>query len=136
MKQVYDAAQKLQEEQAETGRLRHLRKIEPYLQRLSQFQYVIDTFMQVKPEILALIWGPIRLLLVLTSTLSKSYDAIREIMFDIGSRLPLFEAYSELFDTNDRILDVLCLFYQDILDFHLTALKFFSTKRSLDYIHL
>jgi hypothetical protein len=135
MKQVYDVAQRIQEEQGKTGSLRHLRKIEPYLQRLRQFQSVIDAFVHVKPDMLALIWGPIKLLLVLTSTLSQSFDAIREIMCDIGDRLPFFEAYTALFATNDRVLDVLCLFYKDILEFHCTALKFFRSKRKPEYIH-
>jgi len=57
-------------------------------------------------------------------------------MCEIGDRLPLFEAYTELFATNDRILDVLCLFYKDILDFHATALKVFHSKRKLNYFHV
>jgi hypothetical protein len=135
MQQVYEAALKIQAEQGKTGALRHFRKIEPYLQRLRQFESVVDMFAQTKADLLCPIWGSIKLLLVLTGTLSQSFDAIRDIMSDIGNRLPLFETYTNLFTDNIRLGDVLCLFYRDILDFHVTALIFFSTSRkSIDFM--
>ena len=48
IEEVYDAAEKLQEEQAKRGRLRHLRRIDPYLERLRQYSKVIETFVQPK----------------------------------------------------------------------------------------
>src|SRR5436190_4805978 len=117
IEEVYDAADKLQKQQAKRGHLRHLRKIEPYLERLRQYSDVINTFVQAKADILALIWGPIRLLLEICKNLTHSFDAIVNIMADIGEKLPLFKEYTELFSSNARISDVLCLFFKDILDF-------------------
>lgn len=77
--------------------------------------------MQAKSDILALIWGPVKLLLVLTSTMLKPFDAIREIMYEIGSRLPFIEAYTELFATNDRILEVV-----SVLQRHLRLSRYSS----------
>lgn len=54
--QVYEATENIQKEQGKTGTLRNLRKIKPYLDCLSQYAGVVDTFVQVKPDILALIW--------------------------------------------------------------------------------
>jgi hypothetical protein len=127
--EVYNAADKLQEEQAKRGHLRHLRKIEPYLERLRQYAGVLEMFVQAKAEILSLIWGPIKLLLQMSSTLKQSFDAIVNTMAKIGEKLPLFQAYTGLFSSNDCIKNVLCLFFKDILDFYLTALNFFSMKR-------
>lgn len=50
-------------------------------------------------------------------------------MTGIGNKLPLFEAYTNIFETSDRVLDVLVLFYKDILDFYEAVLNFFSAKR-------
>ncbi|KAH0565251.1 hypothetical protein GP486_001348 [Trichoglossum hirsutum] len=126
---VYDALERLQEEQGKRGRLRHLRKIDPYLERLRQYSEVINTFVQAKAEILALIWGPIRLLLQITNNLIQSFDAIVKTMANIGDKLPLFGQYAQLFSSSGRISDVLSLFFKDILDFYLTALNFFGAKR-------
>ena len=127
--QVYDATDKLQKEQAKNGHLRHLSKIEPYLERLRDYSSVIEVFLQVKPDILGLIWGPIKLLLQWASTLKQSYDAIINTTADIGVLLPEFQAVTKLFGQNQQIKDVLVLFFKDILDFYLIALKFFSLPR-------
>ncbi|KAK2764389.1 hypothetical protein FQN54_009083 [Arachnomyces sp. PD_36] len=128
IEEVYDAAEKLQQEQSQRDHLRNLRKIEPYLERLRQYADVINTFVQAKAEILALIWGPIRLLLQMSSNLTGPFDAIVNTLADIGNKLPIFKAYTQIFDSNDRIKDVLCLFFKDILDLYLAALNFFSSK--------
>lgn len=121
--EVYDATDKLQ---ATPGHLRHLSKIEPYLERLRDYSGAIDTLVQAKPDVLALIWGPIKLLLQWTSVLKQSYDAIINTTAEIGDLLPEFKEVGQRFSHNDKLKDVLVLFFQDILDFYLVALKFFN----------
>ncbi len=124
--EVYDATDQLQKDQAKVGNLRHLAKIEPYLERLRAYSGVIDTFVQAKPDILALIWGPIKLLLQWTSILKQSFDEIINITAEIGDLLPEFKEVSRMFCHNAQLKDVLVLYFQDILDFYVVALKFFS----------
>ena len=127
--QVYAFTDQLQREQARTGRLRHLSKIQPYLERLRDYTGAIDTFVQVKPEVLALIWGPIKLLIQWTSTVKRSFDAIINTTAEIGEVLPEFKEFSQLFNHNAQLKDVLVLFFRDILDFYQVALTFFKKPR-------
>ena len=53
---VYDEIRKIQEWQGKQGLLRNLRRIEPYINGLTQFSKVIEVFVQAKPEIMAFIW--------------------------------------------------------------------------------
>ena len=53
---VYNATDDIQRKQGESQMLRNLAKIQPYLECLDQYATVLDTIVQVKPEILALIW--------------------------------------------------------------------------------
>lgn len=53
---VYDTTEKIQEEQSRTGNMRHLSRIKPYLEALSQYIGVLDTLSQVKSDITCLIW--------------------------------------------------------------------------------
>lgn len=124
--EVYDATDKLQKDQAKSGHLRHLSKIEPYLERLRDYSGAIDTLVQAKPDVLALIWGPIKLLIQWTSVLKQSFDAIINTTAEIGDLLPEFKEVSQRFSHNDKLKDVLVLFFQDILDFYLVTLKFFN----------
>jgi len=127
--QVYDITDKLQEEQAKNGHMRHLSQIGPFLERLQGYASAIDTFVQAKPDILALIWGPIKLLLQWTSILKQSFDELVKIIGDIGDLLPEFTIVMAIFGHNESIKDVFALFFQDILDVYIIALKFFSLTR-------
>jgi hypothetical protein len=129
--QVYDATDEIQKKQAKEGHLRHLSKISPYLDRLNEFAATIEVFLQVKPEILALIWGPIKLLLQLTSSLRAAFDAVVSTMAEIGELLPEFKRAIAIFDQNVAIKEVMVLFFRDILDFYLVALNFFKLSREL-----
>jgi hypothetical protein len=53
---VYKATAEIQAKQQATGEVVNTNKIRPYLDCLRQYAEVIEVFMQVKPEILALIW--------------------------------------------------------------------------------
>ena len=53
---VYDETEKIQKEQGRRGALRNLQRIQPFLQRLSEYSGVVEVFVQVKPDVLALLW--------------------------------------------------------------------------------
>ncbi|PKK48953.1 hypothetical protein CI102_7960 [Trichoderma harzianum] len=124
--EVYDATDALQAEQAKQGRLRHLSKIKPFLEGLQGYADTIDTFVQVKPDVLALIWGPIKLLIQWAASLTQSIDALANIAAEIGELLPEFKLMAAMFGNNEQMKLVLVLFFQDILDFYVVALKFFG----------
>ena len=64
----------------------------------------------------------------IASTYVKTFDKVNEVMMVISDHLPHFKKYTEVFRTNTQIRHVLCLFYRDILDFHLTIVQFFDLK--------
>ncbi|RTE76813.1 hypothetical protein BHE90_008704 [Fusarium euwallaceae] len=127
--QVYDATDQLQKEQSKTGRLRHLSKIEPFLDRLREYSSVVETFVQAKPDILALIWGPIKLLLLWADALTKSFTAISDTLEEVGSLLPEFCEVTRIFTDSVRLQEILVLFFRDLLDLYLITIKFFSLNR-------
>ena len=53
---VYNATDDIQRKQGESWMMQNLNKIKPYLECLDQYATVVETVVQVKPEILALIW--------------------------------------------------------------------------------
>ncbi|KAK4063518.1 uncharacterized protein Triagg1_9395 [Trichoderma aggressivum f. europaeum] len=124
--EVYDATDALQAEQAKQGRLRHLSKIKPFLEGLQSYADTIDTFVQVKPDVLALIWGPIKMLIQWAASLTLSIDALVNTAAEIGELLPEFKLMAAMFGNNEPVKLVLVLFFQDILDFYAVALKFFG----------
>ncbi|KAF5697667.1 NACHT domain-containing protein [Fusarium globosum] len=126
---IWDYTDQLQKDQGSNKRLRGMKRIGPYIERLQEYAGVIEVFVQAKPDILALIWGPIKLLLQVSSNLVASFDAILGVMKNMGSILPRFNEFVPLFKNNERMKYVLGLFFQDILDFYLVSLKFFGLTR-------
>jgi hypothetical protein len=53
---VYNAATEIQRQQAKTKSFRGLKRIEPFIKVLQEYGGVADTFAQIKPDILCLIW--------------------------------------------------------------------------------
>lgn len=129
IEQVYQDIEKLQDKQAKSGRLRHLSKIEPFLARLREYSDVVETFVQAKPDILALIWGPIKLLLLWADVLKQSFDALVNALEEIGNILPDFCELAEMFADNNRLQELLVLYFRDILQFYLISIKLFSMRR-------
>lgn len=53
---VYAAAEGIQKKQAKTKTLRALGKIKPFIDGMKGYAAVIEVFVQVKPDIMGLIW--------------------------------------------------------------------------------
>lgn len=53
---VYKEINITQEEQGRKRELRYMKRIEPFLDCLEQYSEVLDTFVQVRANVLALIW--------------------------------------------------------------------------------
>ncbi|KAK0715222.1 NACHT domain protein [Lasiosphaeris hirsuta] len=85
----------------------------------------IQVFAQAKPDVLALIWGPIVLLLQWANVLKVSFDAIVDTIAEIGIALPEFKLASQLFRENKDIGHVLLLFFREIIEFYSITLRFF-----------
>ncbi|KAK9780358.1 hypothetical protein SCAR479_02995 [Seiridium cardinale] len=132
---VYNAITKLQETTLGRGRLRNLAKIGKFLERLSSYAAVIEVFIQVKPDLLALIWGPIKMLILLSSRLNSALDKVTDLMEKIGNILPQFSRLVETFEDSNQIKAALAMFYEDLLDFYQITLDFFNKKRWKQFFH-
>jgi hypothetical protein len=126
---VYEITGKIQEDAAKKGRLRYLARIKPFLDGLSSFADVIEIFIQAKPDLLALIWGPIKLILLWSSQITSVLDKIADAMAKIGHALPQFKMVAYMFGSNKAVNHALTLFYEDILDFYRINFDFFLKTR-------
>lgn len=125
---VWETIEKLQARQDADRRVRRLQKIDSFLSKLSSYAIVVDTFVQVRPDIMALIWGPIRILLLCTENVAKLADAVVNVMEQVGDALPMFVDVVKMFGKNDKLIHKLALFYEDILEFYIVAFEFFNAS--------
>ncbi|KAH9204090.1 hypothetical protein DL95DRAFT_418527 [Leptodontidium sp. 2 PMI_412] len=92
---------------------------------MEQFGNVIEVFVNVN-NILAFVWGPIKLLLLTAATFSDSFDALLDAYQEISENLPILEGYQSIFAKNERMQVVLECVWSNILDFHIRALRIFD----------
>ncbi|KAF7555032.1 hypothetical protein G7Z17_g2472 [Cylindrodendrum hubeiense] len=133
---VYKETSKIQANIAPSGKLRHLAKIKPLLDRLSEYALVIEVFIQVKPDLLALIWGPIKIILMWSSQINAVFDKVADTLATIGHALPQFAVMAQTFETSDVVKAALALFYEDILDFYGIAFELFRKTRWKQLFHI
>lgn len=57
------AIREIEKQQANRKSLRNMQKVRPFLNALEQYSQVIEVFVNAKPDMLAFIWGPIKLCL-------------------------------------------------------------------------
>lgn len=125
---VWETIEKLQARQDAERRIRRFHLMEKFLGKLSSYIKVVDIYIQIRPDIMALIWGPIRFLLLCTENVAKLADAVVKAMEQIGDALPNFVDVMKMFEKNDKLIHKLALFYEDILEFYAVALEFFNAS--------
>jgi serine/threonine protein kinase len=125
-KDVYDITDKIQEEQRTRGGLRNLPKMRLYLERLEGYAGVISDIIHGSRDVLALLWGPIALLLQWSRKLGTAYDSIINVAAEVGRALPDFQASAAIFNQNLEAKEILMLFLKDLLNFYREALEPFS----------
>lgn len=123
IKELYGTTKKLQE--LAHGNGRYLQKIKPCLDCLEKYAGVIETFVQVKPEIMALIWGPLKLLLLWSSEVTTAQDKFTNTLVELGHAMPHVELMGELYGANDMIKTAMGLLFEDILEFYRVNFDFF-----------
>jgi hypothetical protein len=125
---VYREIDRIQKDQESKGLLRNLRRLQPFIDGIQRYSSVIEQFVNVKPNILVFIWGPIKLFLQISSTHVKCFDIILNALRRIGENLPRFESFENIFKGDLRIKRVLLWIYSDILEFYAEVLSFLRKK--------
>lgn len=110
------------------------RKFQHLVNRLQPYFDVIDTFIQAKPEYMALVWGSLKMIFKLSSNYVNFLDKMADIFGNISEQLPIYEEYvsfireqaavrSEAYTRLERALGYL---YADILGFCYSAYALFA----------
>ncbi|KAF7874046.1 hypothetical protein EAF04_002718 [Stromatinia cepivora] len=103
----------------------NLSRVKAFLEVFEQYSNVIEVFSNTS-SILCYVWGPMKFCLQIASSWAESFDTLLDAYQQLAENIPLLEQYVHLFEGNTHIINVLALFYEDILEFHQAALRVFS----------
>jgi len=122
LKDVFDAAQQIQQHLAARGSLRNMRRIEPFFRGLEHYSKAVDTLCNGTPY-LPWIWAPIKLILQLALDHITIFEKLIEAYGRIADVLPRFDRIGAAFKDDHDVQQVLAIVYADILAFHERAYK-------------
>ncbi|KAH8812890.1 hypothetical protein F5884DRAFT_318007 [Xylogone sp. PMI_703] len=132
LNEVHQAIVDIQAQQAGRKSMRNLTRVLAFVEAMDQFGKVIEVFLNAS-TLLAFVWGPLKFLLLVTSNWAESFDTLLDAYQQIAENIPLLLQYQTLFEHNQHMSKVLEMIYEDILEFHQSALRMFG-KSTLEQI--
>lgn len=94
--------------------------------QLNFFTQSINIFVQSKPEIAALVWGSLHVLLQITLRHRAHIDNIIETLEYLERHLPRVKSFTDLYVVSGRIEKAVCKLYHELIHFFLEATIFFQ----------
>ncbi|KAI0414697.1 hypothetical protein F5X98DRAFT_348376 [Xylaria grammica] len=82
---------------------------------VQQFSNVVDTFVSANPSIAALVWGTVKLTMLIVTNFLTYYEETSKAFVDFDRWSPRFSQYQSLFPTSARLQGAICEFHASII---------------------
>ncbi|KAH6702884.1 hypothetical protein BKA61DRAFT_619706 [Leptodontidium sp. MPI-SDFR-AT-0119] len=119
---VLNSVEAIQVEQGKQKSMMNLTRIKRFLEAMRQYGTIVEVFLNAS-SILCFVWGPMKFCLMVASSWADCFDLILDAYKKLAENLPLFSEYQSLFGSNSQMAPLLTLIYEDILEFHIAALR-------------
>ncbi|KAI1682859.1 hypothetical protein KJE20_07591 [Pyrenophora tritici-repentis] len=113
------AIETIQQKQQSEKKLRAMSQLERFLEGMKEYDKVLSVFLNTS-TILAFVW--------VACTFHEAFDALMNAYQRIGEHMPLLAQYEDYFRNHPRMFQLLRLIYEDILNFHWKAMKYFKKR--------
>ena len=121
---------RIQDRYGSEKKLRNLKRLSAFIEAMSQVEKVIKVFLNVH-QVVALVWGPIKLVLVVASAGLETLEGLLDVYVEIGEVIPGLEQYDSIFRECPAVIEVLEMYFCDVLQFHTNALEVFARPSNL-----
>ncbi|TRX93051.1 hypothetical protein FHL15_005919 [Xylaria flabelliformis] len=82
---------------------------------VQQFSNVVDTFVSANPSIAALVWGTMKLTMLIVTNFLTYYEETSKAFLDFDKWSPRLSQYQSLFPTSTRLQTAICEFNASII---------------------
>ncbi|KAF6525751.1 hypothetical protein HZS61_011546 [Fusarium oxysporum f. sp. conglutinans] len=90
-------------------------RLSSVLQSVQTFSTVVDTFVSSHPQIAALVWGSIKLAMLIAVNYTSYFEALSVLFMELSKQCPRFAEYQALYMTSTRLQKALCDFHASII---------------------
>ncbi|KAH7033561.1 uncharacterized protein B0I36DRAFT_110490 [Microdochium trichocladiopsis] len=90
-------------------------RLHAVLEAVHLFSTVVDTFVSSNPEIAALVWGSIKMTMLIMVNYTSYFEPLSKLFMTISTHCPRFNEYQALFPISIRLQKALCDFHAAIV---------------------
>ncbi|KAF3940641.1 hypothetical protein ABW19_dt0210567 [Dactylella cylindrospora] len=108
------------------GQARYMKKVEGIIKFFIRFNDVISVMVSSKPEVAALVWGMVKLLVQVSSSFGTFFEKLTKMLGQIQSELPDYSRYERLFQSRPNVRQALVAVYIDVLQICMRIITFFE----------
>ncbi|MCJ1347169.1 hypothetical protein MMC31_005390 [Peltigera leucophlebia] len=87
-----------------------------FLQSIQQFSTVVDTYVSSNPAIPALVWGSVKLAVLLTFNYASYFDKLSALFMSFSKYCPRYSDYQILYADSAGLQAAVCNFYAVVID--------------------
>ena len=95
-----------------------------FLESVQQFSDIVGTFVSSSPQIAALVWGGVKLSLLVVNNFTSYFDKLSNVFMQIGRTCPRVAEFGTLYITSTRLQRVLCEYYAVVVKLCKSAVEF------------
>ena len=95
-----------------------------FLEGVQQFSSVIGTFVSSNPQIAALVWGSVKLSLLVVNNFASYFDKLSTLFMQIGRKCPRLAEFGSLYITSPGLQRALCEYYAVAVRICKSAIEF------------
>ena len=99
-------------------------RILKFLESVQQFSGVVGTFVSSNPQIAALIWGGVKMSLLVVNNFASYFDKLSTVLMQVGRTCPRLAEFGSLYITSPRLQTVLCEYYAMVVKLCKSAIEF------------
>ncbi|CZR67042.1 uncharacterized protein PAC_16941 [Phialocephala subalpina] len=85
------------------------------LQSIQQFSAIVDTFISANPTIAALIWGSVKLTVLIAANMTSYFESLADLFMSLNKHFPQFDEYKLLFPKSLALQESICIFHASIV---------------------
>ncbi|QYS97700.1 hypothetical protein H0G86_004921 [Trichoderma simmonsii] len=133
--EVKSQMQEIQDKIGPVKKLRNFTRLKKFLEGMKQIEDLVTIFLNVS-EVVAFVWGPIKLALMVATTRVDTLERLLEVYHELGEVLHGVGKYDRLFKNHPDAREILETYFYSILEFHHAVLEVFARpgwKRLFDY---
>lgn len=122
LKDVHTTIATIQARQETERTMMDLTRVSMFIDRMNDLSTILGT-VDHTTNYMAFIWGPFKAMLHATSQDQRVLDILLDAYDKLGSTIPVLQEFQAVIDLHPELWRILELIYQDVLQFHKSALQ-------------